>query len=132
MRRFVAFTTLLVLLDVALIGARAARARVAGDGKPATRVGLVFDVGGRGDKSFNDSAYRGLDRAVRELGVHAEYIEPGEGSDRESGIRLLAAKGFDLIIGVGFIFSDDLYAMAGEYTRTRFACPDYAKFDAHG
>ncbi|HWE29042.1 MAG TPA: BMP family ABC transporter substrate-binding protein [Polyangia bacterium] len=131
MRRFVVFTALLVLLDVALIGARAGRARVAGDDK-AIRVGVVFDVGGRGDKSFNDSAYRGLDRAVRELGVHAEYIEPGEGSDRESGIRLLAAKGFDLIIGVGFIFSDDLYAMAGEYPRTRFACPDYAKFDAHG
>ncbi len=134
MRRFVAFTALLVLLDVALVCARAGRGHAAGgsDGKQPVRVGLVFDVGGRGDKSFNDSAWRGLDRAVRELGVQAEYIEPGEGSDRESGIRLLAAKGFDLIIGVGFIFSDDLYAMAGEYTRTRFACPDYAKFDAHG
>jgi basic membrane protein A and related proteins len=92
----------------------------------------VFDVGGRGDKSFNDSAYLGLDRAVRQLGVKAQYIEPGEGSDRESGIRLLAAQGFDLVIGVGFIFSDDLYAMAKEYPQTRFACIDYAKFDAHG
>jgi basic membrane protein A and related proteins len=98
----------------------------------ALRVGLVFDVGGRGDKSFNDSAYRGLDRAVRELKIHAEYIEPGEGSDRESGIRLLAARGFELIIGVGFIFSDDLYAAAREYPNTRFACVDYAKFDATG
>jgi basic membrane protein A len=96
------------------------------------RVGLVFDVGGRGDKSFNDSAYYGLDRAVRELGVEAQYIEPGEGSDRESGIRLLAAQGFDLVIGVGFIFSDDLYAMAKEYPKTKFACIDYAKFDANG
>jgi basic membrane protein A len=95
-------------------------------------VGLVFDVGGRGDKSFNDAAYRGLDRAVRELGIEAQYIEPGEGSDRESGIRLLAAQGFDLVIGVGFIFSEDLYAMAKEYPKTRFACIDYAKFDQHG
>ncbi|HLD29368.1 MAG TPA: BMP family ABC transporter substrate-binding protein, partial [bacterium] len=51
------------------------------------RVGLVFDVGGRGDKSFNDSAYRGLERARKELGIHYEYIEPGEGSDRETALR---------------------------------------------
>ncbi len=96
------------------------------------RVGLVFDIGGRGDKSFNDAAYRGLERAARELGVVAEYIEPGEGSDRESGLRLLAASGFDLVIGVGFIFSDDLYQIAKEYPHVHFACIDYAKFDAHG
>jgi basic membrane protein A len=123
-------TAALILLNALLLVPRADRARASGAG--GLRVGLVFDVGGRGDKSFNDSAWRGVDRAVRELGVHAEYIEPGEGSDRESGIRLLAARGFDLIIGVGFIFSDDLYAVAREYPQTRFACVDYAKFDAHG
>ncbi len=96
------------------------------------RVGLVFDVGGRGDKSFNDAAYAGVERATRSLPVDAEYIEPGDGADRESGIRLLAARGFDLIIGVGFIFSDDLYQIAREYPERRFACIDYAKFDAHG
>ena len=93
-------------------------------------MGLVFDVGGRGDKSFNDAAYLGLSRAVERLHVRAEYVEPGEGADRESGIRLLAAEGFDLVIGVGFIFSDDLYSVAREYPKTRFACIDYAKFDA--
>jgi basic membrane protein A and related proteins len=41
-------------------------------------------------------------------------------------------EGFDLVIGVGFIFSDDLYGVALEYPKTRFACIDYAKFDAHG
>ena len=96
------------------------------------RAGVVFDVGGRGDKSFNDAAYKGLERAVTDLHVVAEYIEPGDGSDRESGIRLLAARGFDLVIGVGFIFSDDLYAIAKEYPSVRFACIDYAKFDEHG
>jgi basic membrane protein A and related proteins len=130
-RRLLAYTAALVLLNLALLLPGWSRVRQA----PAAgglKVGLVFDVGGRGDKSFNDSAYNGLERAVRELGVHAETIEPGEGSDRESGIRLLAAKGFDLIIGVGFIFSDDLYAIAREYPRTRVACIDYAKFDRSG
>jgi len=125
------YTLALVALNVVLLLPGWGRVRSAGQASPL-RVGLVFDVGGRGDKSFNDSAWRGLDRAVRELGVTAEYIEPGEGSDRESGIRLLAAEGFDLIIGVGFIFSDDLYAMAKEYPKTRFACIDYAKFDPNG
>jgi len=131
-RRLAAYTIALLVIDLLLLlpGRRAARPTVASG--QALRVGLVFDVGGRGDKSFNDSAYRGLDRAVRELGVEPEYIEPGEGSDRESGIRLLAAKGFDLIIGVGFIFSDDLFSVAKEYPRVKFACVDYAKFDAHG
>ncbi|MBL9003123.1 MAG: BMP family ABC transporter substrate-binding protein [Myxococcales bacterium] len=96
------------------------------------RVGLVFDVGGRGDKSFNDAAYRGVERAQRELDIEAEFIEPGEGTDRESGLRLLAARGFDLIIGVGFVFSDDMLMVAKDYPQRRFANVDYAKFDEHG
>ncbi|MGZ3443990.1 MAG: BMP family lipoprotein [Polyangia bacterium] len=132
MRRLLVYTALLVFLDLALLAVRAHSAAPAATSGRRIRAGVVFDVGGRGDKSFNDSAWRGLDRAVRELNVEAEYIEPGEGSDRESGIRLLAAEGFDLIIGVGFIFSDDLYNIAREYPHTHFACVDYAKFDAHG
>lgn len=130
MRRLWLATALLLGANLALLAPGATRGRESEHG--GLRVGLVFDVGGRGDKSFNDSAYRGLERAARELHVHAEYIEPGDGSDRESGIRLLAAKGYDLIIGVGFIFSDDLYAVAREYPKVRFAGIDYAKFDAHG
>jgi basic membrane protein A len=89
-------------------------------------VGVVFDLGGRGDKSFNDGAYLGAERAEKELGVHVRFIEPGEGSDRESGLRLLAAEGMDLVIGVGFIFTDDLTQLAKEYPNTRFAGVDYS------
>ena len=53
------------------------------------KVGLVFDVGGRGDKSFNDAAYRGLEKAKQELGIEFEYIEPGPGADREAALRRL-------------------------------------------
>lgn len=89
-------------------------------------VGIVFDVGGRGDKSFNDGAYLGGVRAVRDLGARVRYVEPGEGSDRESGLRLLAAEGMDLVIGVGFIFSDDIKVLAKEYPNVKFADVDYA------
>ncbi len=89
------------------------------------RVGLVFDVGGRGDKSFNDSAYRGLEQAKKELGIYYEYIEPGEGSDRESGLRMLANQKFDLVFGIGFMFSDDITHIAREFPEQKFACVDY-------
>jgi basic membrane protein A len=91
------------------------------------RVGLVFDVGGRGDQSFNDAAYAGLERAMKELGVPAanvEYIEPGEGGDRESALRQLAAGEYDLILGIGFLFSDDILAVAKDFPAKNFACVD--------
>jgi basic membrane protein A and related proteins len=92
----------------------------------AVDVGIVFDVGGRGDKSFNDGAYNGAMRAARELGANVRFIEPGEGSDREAGLRLLAAEGMDLIVGVGFIFTDDLALLAKEYPKVSFAGVDFA------
>jgi basic membrane protein A len=99
----------------------------------AIDVGIVFDVGGRGDKSFNDGAYLGAERAERDLGARVRFIEPGEGSDREAGLRLLAAEGMDLVIGVGFIFTDDLTALAEEYPDVHFAGVDYAlTTDAQG
>ena len=87
---------------------------------------MVFDVGGRGDKSFNDGAFLGAQRAERLLGARVRYVEPGEGSDREAGLRLLAAERMDLVVGVGFIFTDDLTQLAREYPRVHFAGVDYA------
>src|SRR5918912_67000 len=102
----------------------------AGSAKPpsgeALDIGIVFDVGGRGDKSFNDGAYLGAERAERTLGATVRFVEPGEGSDREAGLRLLAAEGMDLVVGVGFIFTDDLTQLAKEYPNVKFAGVDYA------
>jgi basic membrane protein A and related proteins len=92
----------------------------------SVRVGLVFDVGGLGDKSFNDAAYRGLVKAERELGVATRVVEPGDGSDRESALRQLASAGYDLVFGVGFVFTDDLRKLAGEFPQVAFAGIDYA------
>src|SRR4051812_33269583 len=65
------------------------------------RVGLVFDVGARGDKSFNGPAYEGIPRAPRELGATTEILEPSGAEDREAAMRLFAPRRFDLVIGVG-------------------------------
>jgi basic membrane protein A and related proteins len=103
--------------------------RPAGSG---IKVGLVFDVGGKNDKSFNEAAYRGLERARVELGVDVQYIEPSEGADRESAMRTLAARGHDLVIGVGFIFSPDIERLAKQFPNTKFACIDYAQSEGVG
>ena len=115
----------LVTLNAALLLAGVGRSSLASCvGK--TCVGLVFDVGGLGDKSFNDGAHAGLLRAERELGVAVRTIEPGDGSDRASALRELANRGYDLVIGVGFIFTDDMRKLAREFPEVRFLCIDYS------
>jgi basic membrane protein A len=98
----------------------------AGGAGASVKVGLVFDVGGKNDKSFNEAAWRGLQRARSELGVSVQYIEPTEGSDRESALRSLAARGVNLVIGVGFIFGPDLERLAKQFPNVKFAGIDYA------
>jgi len=87
------------------------------------KIGLVFDVGGKGDQSFNDSAYRGLQWASKYDIAHVE-IEPGADSDRETGVRMLASQGFDLVFGVGFLFTDSIKAVADDFPNTKFAIID--------
>jgi basic membrane protein A len=120
------FARVLALLAVVVLAAGCAKP--ADKPAPATgtlKVGLVFDVGGRGDKSFNDAAYAGLERAQRELGITFTTLETGEGADREAQMRQLAAGGSQLVFGVGFLFTDDIYGLAQEFPDVKFACVDY-------
>jgi len=96
------------------------------------RVGLVFDVGGKNDKSFNEAAWRGLQRVRDELGVDIQFIEPTEGADREAALRSLAARGVDLVIGVGFIFGPDVERLAVQFPNVKFACIDYSPSEGVG
>lgn len=93
----------------------------------AMTVGMVFNVGGRGDKSFNDAAYNGLEMARDSLGVNIVYIEPtGEGADREAALRQLAVDpDIGLVLGIGLLFSEDITEMAEEFPDKSFACIDY-------
>jgi basic membrane protein A len=124
MKKFYTFFAVVIVLNIILLFMGGKPEEVLSKKAPV-KVGLVFDVGGRGDKSFNDSAYNGILRATKELGADAQYFEPGEGSDRESALRRLASQDFDLIIGIGFIFTDDITKMAKEYPDKKFAGVDY-------
>jgi len=88
------------------------------------KVGLVFDIGGKGDKSFNDSASRGLSWAAADFGIKRIELEPGVDADREVNLRNLAMIGYDVIIGVGFLFTDAISTVAVEFPDTNFAIVD--------
>ncbi len=95
------------------------------DGGEPARAGLVYDIGGRGDLSFNDAAAAGLDRAAADFGIEAEELEPNQGgTNRGELLRLLAEQDFPLIIGVGFLFAEDICATALEFPDVTFADVD--------
>jgi len=89
------------------------------------RVGMVFDITGRGDGSFNDSAAIGLDCARDEFDIETRDLEPtAAGEGRQENLELLATEGFDLNFGVGFLFEDPINNVAPAHPETMFAIID--------
>lgn len=114
-----------MLLAAVLLGAGCAPKPKEVTPSGAFKVGLVFDIGGRGDKSFNDAAYAGLERAKQEMGIEFVTLDTGEGSDREAQLRQLAAGDAQIVFGIGFLFTDDIRKLAEEFPNKKFACVDY-------
>ena len=106
----------------------AAGALVAPTANAASKVkaAVAYDIGGRGDKSFNDSAAAGLDRAKKKFGVTVREVTVTQGSDseREDKLRLLAKAGHNPIIAVGFLYAGPLKKVATEYPNIQFAIVD--------
>ena len=99
-------------------------AAVAPDGTGRT-VGMAFDVGGRGDLSFNDLAALAFDKAIAEYGVTGEELAPDAGGEnREENLRLLAESGMELIVANGFAFAQNVWRVGTEFPDTLFAITD--------
>jgi basic membrane protein A len=96
------------------------------DGTDKLKVGMVSDVGGIDDASFNQNTWDGLKRAQEDLGVEAQFIESQAQADYEKNITEFAEQGYDLIITVGFLLGDGTQKMAVQYPDTKFAIVDYA------
>ncbi len=94
-----------------------------------TTVGLVYDIGGRGDLSFNDSAAEGLDRAESELGIACGEASPNDDGSNRAELLQLAADANPIVIGVGFLFEADAAAVAAENPDTNFAVIDSSMLD---
>lgn len=109
---------------VALILAGCGRQEAPKDESGKTKIGLVLSVGGLGDKSFNDSAYEGLKRAEKELGIVPVYGQPEQMAEDEKYLRQYAEQGMGLVIAVGFLMKDALEKVAGEFPGAHFAIID--------
>ena len=97
--------------------------------KVDTKVGMAFDVGGRGDQSFNDSAAKGLDKAECELGFEVQTAEAQDGeaeSAREGRLQQLVDAGYNPVIAVGFAYSSAVGKIAKENPEVNFAIVDDA------
>ncbi|WP_030233260.1 MULTISPECIES: BMP family lipoprotein [unclassified Streptomyces] len=88
---------------------------------------IAYDVGGKGDQSFNDAAYTGLEKAKQEFGYKTADIEPTEGetdADKEQRLSSLAKQGYNPVIGVGYAYGTAMKAVAAKYPKTTFGIVD--------
>ena len=88
-------------------------------------VAILFDVGGRGDLSFNDMAYMGAEKAAKDLGVNVNFLTPKSTTDMEPLLRQLSKSGkYDLLVLVGFLWTDALNKTAGDFPNQKYALID--------
>jgi len=96
------------------------------------RVGIVFDIGGKNDRSFNAAAWEGVKRAQQDLDICLYDVEPGNPTSIEPAMRAFAEKSFDLIIGVGFAQGPIMQKVASDYPNIKFAIVDGVIVDKNG
>ncbi len=93
------------------------------------KVGLVFDIGGRGDQSFNDSAAAGIERAQSELGITFTEASPNDDGSNRKELLDLAAESSDIVIAVGFLFEADAAAVGKANPDKTFGVIDSGMLD---
>lgn len=96
------------------------------------RVGIVFDIGGKNDRSFNAAAWDGVKKAEKDLNICLYDIEPGNPTSIEPAMRAFAERNFDLIIGIGFAQGPILQEVANDYPNIKFAIVDGVIFEKDG
>lgn len=88
------------------------------------RIGMVTDVGGLGDRSFNDSAFAGLKAAKEQLHAEVAVLQSRSAADYQPNLTVLANKEYDMIIAIGFLMGKDLDEVASRFPKRHFAIID--------
>jgi basic membrane protein A and related proteins len=117
------YTLMAMLLTLVVLFTACAPAAPA---ETAFKVAQVTDLGGIDDKSFNATAYKGVERAVAELGVEGKYLESQQQADYAKNIQQFLDENTDLIITVGFLLGVDTASSAKAHPDQKFAIVDYA------
>ncbi|ACV38695.1 BMP family lipoprotein [Leptotrichia buccalis] len=134
MKRIVTlFSVIFALMLVVACGNKPATGEQVKDGKTSAdstnskkAVAVVYSTGGKGDKSFNDATFRGLQKAQKELGITFKEYEPKDpATEAKNALTQFAESGeFDLIIAVGYTMKDSLVAVAQTFPDQKFAIID--------
>jgi basic membrane protein A len=120
MRKFFVIVSLMSI--VALLSACGPQA----GGGDTFKAGMVTDVGGIDDKSFNATSWDGMKRAEEELGIEVSYLESQQQTDYAVNITQFLDQGYDIIVTVGFLLGDDTLTFAQDNPDTHFAIVDVA------
>jgi len=105
-------------------GSACGRIGSAADDKSRVHVGIVFDTGGKDDRSFNASANQGVLRAKKDFPIVLRDVEPGDSISVEPAMRAFAEEGYDLIIGIGFEQLPVVERVARDYPKLNFVIVD--------
>ena len=105
-----------------------------GGGTPAKtyKIGLVTDIGGLNDKSFNHLADVGLEKAKADFKIQGDVKESKSGDDYVPNLTDFATKKYDLVIGVGFLMAEAIGTVSGQFPNIHFAIIDGAGTDSKG
>src|SRR5712691_10277669 len=105
-----------------------------GGGTPAKvyKIGLVTDIGGLNDKSFNHLADLGLEKAKTDFKIQGDVVESKSGDDYVPNLTNFATKKYDLVIGVGFLMQKAMDTVSGQFPDVHFAIIDGAGTDSKG
>jgi basic membrane protein A and related proteins len=128
----VKFTAVLLLVCLAAFGLASCTKTDAGEKQGKIKVGIVFDIGGKNDRSFNAAAWDGVRRAEKDFDITLRDVEPGNPTSIEPAMRAFAEKNYDLIIGIGFAQGPIMQKVAEDYPNIRFAIVDGVIFEADG
>ena len=122
------FNNVIGLAVLALIGltTQANQTANAADLKPA----VVFDMGGKFDKSFNEGVYNGVQKFTSETGIEVMEFEVTNETQREQAMRRMAERGATIVLGVGFAQADAISKVAAEFPDTKFSIIDVSWLDA--
>jgi len=119
--------TFLVLLCLSVLSLSSCQTQGRAEAdKSKVHVGIVFDIGGKDDRSFNAAAWEGAKYAAEELPIVLRDVEPGDPTSIEPAMRAFAERGYDLIIGVGFAQTPIMQQVAKDYPNLSFAIIDGA------
>jgi basic membrane protein A len=126
------FIVKILLLCIGLFLISSCGSRIEAQKQCQIKVGIVFDIGGKNDRSFNAAAWEGVRRAEKDLPICLYDVEPGNPTSIEPAMRAFAEKNFDLIIGVGFAQGPIMQKVANDYPLIKFAIVDGVIFEADG